>query len=350
MQPSRLPDHPWQKIAMDFWGPLPTGGHVLVVIDEYSRFVEIEFVNSTSSGAVLPHIDRIFATHGFPETVKTDGGPPFNGHEYKRYMQWAGIKATIVSPEDPEANGLAENFMKSIKKVCHTSRIEGKCFKQEIFKFLRQYRSTNHSSTGKAPAELLFGRKIRTKLPELVVPTPHNTETRERHDTAKQKQKLYKDNKSYVKPHNINVGDRVLILQKESKLNSRYDPLPYKVTLVQGTQITAVRGEQIRRRDAKMFKKIRQRTPETHTLPDRSEEFNYTQSELQECNIPPIQQQEQSLQTTPTETPSETPQTCPLIPRTRQYNYPNGHLEPNIDIALQRCQRQRNKTERYSAA
>ena len=29
------------------------------------------------------------------------------------------------------------------------------------------YRSTPHSTTGLSPAELLFGRKIRTKLPQL---------------------------------------------------------------------------------------------------------------------------------------------------------------------------------------
>ena len=33
--------------------------------------------------------------------------------------------------------------------------------------FLMMYRSTPHSTTGVSPAELLFGRKIRTKLPQL---------------------------------------------------------------------------------------------------------------------------------------------------------------------------------------
>ena len=60
---------------MDFWGPLPSGEHILVVIDEYSCYPEIEFVSSIGAKAVIPHIDKIFATHGFPEQVKTDGGP-----------------------------------------------------------------------------------------------------------------------------------------------------------------------------------------------------------------------------------------------------------------------------------
>ena len=78
LKPSPLPDRPWQKIAMDFWGPLPSGQYLLVMIDEYTRYPEVEFVHSTSAEAVIPHIDKVFSTHGFPEQVKTDGGPPFN--------------------------------------------------------------------------------------------------------------------------------------------------------------------------------------------------------------------------------------------------------------------------------
>ena len=108
---------------MDFWGPLPSGEHLLVMIDKYSRYPEVEIVHSTSADAVIPHINKVFTTHGFPEQVLTDGGPPFNGtssHTYYQYMKWAGVNSRRVAPEDPEANGLAENCMKVIKKKCGT--------------------------------------------------------------------------------------------------------------------------------------------------------------------------------------------------------------------------------------
>ena len=95
----------------------------MVVIDKFSRYPEVEIVKSTAAKLVLPCIDKIFATHGFPESLKTDGGPPFNGndsHSFQTYMKWAGVKHKKVSPEDPEANGLAENFMKNLKKKCGT--------------------------------------------------------------------------------------------------------------------------------------------------------------------------------------------------------------------------------------
>jgi hypothetical protein len=173
LRPTVLPERPWQIIDMDFWGPLPNGDYLLVMIDEYSRYPEVEFVSGTSARVVVPHIDRVFSTHGFPDKVKTDGGPPFNGsdsHEYQMYMRWAGVKTMVVSPEDPEANGLAENFMKVLSKVWHIARIEGKAYKQEIYRFLRQYRATPHSVTQKPPAEALFTRSYHVRLPEYQEP------------------------------------------------------------------------------------------------------------------------------------------------------------------------------------
>ena len=79
LKPSPLPERPWQKIAMDFLGPLPSGQYLLVMIDEYTRYPEVDFVHSTSAEAVIPHIVKVFSTHGFPEQVKTDGGSPSNG-------------------------------------------------------------------------------------------------------------------------------------------------------------------------------------------------------------------------------------------------------------------------------
>ncbi len=73
LKPTPLPDRPWQRVDMDFWGPMPNGEYLLVIIDEYSHYPEVEFVRSTSAEAVIPYFDRVFSAHGFPEIAKTDG-------------------------------------------------------------------------------------------------------------------------------------------------------------------------------------------------------------------------------------------------------------------------------------
>jgi len=266
LQPTTLPERPWAKIDMDFWGPTPSGEHLLLMIDEYSRYPVVEFVRSTSADAVVPHIDKVFSTHGFPDRVKTDGGPPFNGtgsHGYYQYMKWAGVESRCVTPEDPEANGLAENFMKNVKKIWHSAIVEKKNPRQELYKFLRNYRSTPHSSTGKSPAEALFNREIKTRLPQIMKPTDDQA-IRDKDAAAKAMQKFHKDANKTVRPHNIKVGDAVLIQRKQTKSKSRYDPDPFRVSEVRGTQITATRDHTVRTRDAQKFKKIQVANPKTY--------------------------------------------------------------------------------------
>ena len=75
---------------------------------------------------------------------------------------------------------------------------------------------------------------------------------------AKERQKRYKDDKKYVQPHSIKVGDKVLLERKVTKTQTPYDPAHYTVTSTHGTQITGRRGEvEEKTRDAQKWKKVR---------------------------------------------------------------------------------------------
>ena len=61
----------------------------------------------------------------------------------------------------------AERFMPNLEKCVRTAVVEGKNWKQELYKFLRQYRATPHTTTNVSPNEALNGRKLKTTLPEV---------------------------------------------------------------------------------------------------------------------------------------------------------------------------------------
>ena len=107
---------PWHTIHLDLCGPFPTGEYVLVAIDAYSRFPEVEVIHSTSAKATILKLERIFSTHGLPEIIKSDNGPPFTSTEFKTYMQEKGIQHQRITPLWPQANSEAEDFMKPMKK------------------------------------------------------------------------------------------------------------------------------------------------------------------------------------------------------------------------------------------
>ena len=163
-------------LAMDFLGPFPSGDYLLVVIDEYSCFPEVEIVKSTSAKSVILRLDTIFARQGIPDELKTDNGPPLNGVEFSNFVKHLGFHHRKVQPLWPRADGEAERFMPNLKRRVQTAVVEGKNWKQELYKFLRQYRATPHTTTNVSPSEALNGRKLKITLPE-VSPTPARKHT-----------------------------------------------------------------------------------------------------------------------------------------------------------------------------
>ena len=164
---TQMPKSQWEVLNIDFYGPLPTGEYLLVVIDRYSRFPEAEIVSSTNAPVIIPRLDKIFEVHGIPAILRSDNGPPFNGEEYSRYLQTLGIKAEWSTPKWPQGNATVERFMQPLGKALKTAKLDGRPWRQELQRFLLHYRTTPNSTTGVPPAELLFNRTVRGKLPVL---------------------------------------------------------------------------------------------------------------------------------------------------------------------------------------
>ena len=55
-----------------------------------------------------------------------------------------------------------ENFNKTLGKAIKVAAFENKNWKQEMHKFLRNYRATPHCATKIAPAKALFDENIKT--------------------------------------------------------------------------------------------------------------------------------------------------------------------------------------------
>ena len=161
------------------------------------------------------------------------------------------------------ANGLAETFMRSLKKVIQTSVVEKSNCKQQLHRFLRSYRANPHKTTGFAPATLMFnGTKYKTRLPtKKRQPRAFHEEVKQVDEKSKEAMKRYADDKRYVKVSDIKEGDAVLVKQqKRNKLTHAYDPQPYQVmALMQsnGSKIKATRNDHQITRHVNHFKRLK---------------------------------------------------------------------------------------------
>ena len=224
-----MPKGPWEKIHIDFYGPLPSGDYLLVVIDRYSRFPEVEIVRSTKASVVIPKLDKIFSVHGIPETVKTDNGQPFSSNDFDRYLKTLGIVYEPSTPCWPQANGEVEHFNQPLGKALQTAVAEGKVWRQELYRFLLQYRTTPHSTTKVVSCELMFNRSVRGKLPSLEKKRVLNKDKEALENELKSQSynKEYADKQRHAKESTIEIGDTVLVKQiRQNKLTTRFKNTP----------------------------------------------------------------------------------------------------------------------------
>ena len=75
-----LPSRPWEKLGIDLC--LYGGQNYLVMVDYYSRWIEVLHVKSTTAECVAKMKD-VFARFGFPEEIVYDNGPQFASSEFR---------------------------------------------------------------------------------------------------------------------------------------------------------------------------------------------------------------------------------------------------------------------------
>uniref|UniRef100_A0AAV2MLX7 Gypsy retrotransposon integrase-like protein 1 n=1 Tax=Knipowitschia caucasica TaxID=637954 RepID=A0AAV2MLX7_KNICA len=216
LRPTALPDGPWQDLATDLLGPLPTGHSILVVVDYYSRYYEYEIMRSTTAEKVIDSLENIFSRHGLPVSIRSDCGPQFLSTQFQDFCKENGIQHVKTTPKWAQANGEVERQNASIMKRIRIAHAEGLDWQKELRKYVTVYRSIEHSTTGRSPAELLFNRKLRGKLPDISTPRI-DIEARDTDAENKGKYAEYADQRRGAKPSPVQVGDEVLLKQDKVK-------------------------------------------------------------------------------------------------------------------------------------
>lgn len=94
--PTPLPERPWQKLGTDLFDW--KGNKYLLVVDYFSRFIEISRLTGETCSEVVKHMKSIFARHGIPEQVTSDNGPQFSAREFTNFSKSYGFSHSTSTP------------------------------------------------------------------------------------------------------------------------------------------------------------------------------------------------------------------------------------------------------------
>ena len=152
--------------------------------------------------------------------------------EMEEYLNEMGIEHRLTTPLWPRANGEVERQNRSLLKAMRVSHAEKRDWRLELNKYLLAYRSILHMTTGQSQAELLFGKKLSTKLPEVAdleeSEDPGYQQARDRDAEKKQVGADHADKRYQAAEKCIQEGDFVLLEKKKE---------PYQVTARHGDQV-----------------------------------------------------------------------------------------------------------------
>ena len=82
-----------------------------------ARWPEVILLKKTDASHVTRAMEGIFQTHGIPESVRSDSGPPFSSADFEGFLDYLGIVHLKGIPYWPQSNGEVERCNKNLLKI-----------------------------------------------------------------------------------------------------------------------------------------------------------------------------------------------------------------------------------------
>ena len=127
----------------------------------YSNFPFVQKLSKLHTSSITKVLTDWFNTFGWPERLRSDNGPQFRT-EFQQFCTENFILHENSSPYNPQSNGLSESAVKQMKFLLKKTNEKFSVFSSSLLEF----RNTPNVS-GKSPAQMFFGRRLRGKLPHL---------------------------------------------------------------------------------------------------------------------------------------------------------------------------------------
>lgn len=232
-------------------------------MDSFTKFVFIRPVRNTKSVNTIRVLQDIFYTFRNPDRIISDRGTAFTSHSFKKNCLDNGIKHILNAVASPRSNGQVERYNRTILSSLTAQNLnrDERDWDVSVGKVQWGLNNTCQKTTGRAPAEIMFGTcmnaEIDPKLNEIRRNTRDNIDltdirkvVKDKIDMGQKKQKEYYD-KNRRPARQYSEGELVKITKTTFNSDGKSKKLlpsfigPYRVVEILGNdryRVAAVPG------------------------------------------------------------------------------------------------------------
>ena len=181
--------HTMECLNIDFVGPYPDKGYVLVIIDTFTRWIELYPSVDATAKSALEGLLQHFGRYGCPRLIRSDRGPHFANELIKGFLKATGVPHNLTLAYSSEENAIVERSNKEVNRHIIAYTFDNDTVQQyrQALPFVQRIMNASHSQRTKvAPADLLFGNQIQldrgillpfSETPEDLTPLPQRVAT-----------------------------------------------------------------------------------------------------------------------------------------------------------------------------
>ncbi|KAG9458214.1 hypothetical protein H6P81_002722 [Aristolochia fimbriata] len=158
---------PLEAWGMDIIGPISPKSdsdrqYILAATDYFSKWAEASAYLEVKATTVVDFIrTQIIYRYGVPRYIMTDNGTPFKNKVMDHFCEKFRIQQRTSTAYNPEANGLAEAFNKTLCKILKkTIDANKRSWDEKLGEALWAYKTSFRTPTQSSPYSLVYGTEV----------------------------------------------------------------------------------------------------------------------------------------------------------------------------------------------
>ncbi|PIK44525.1 Retrovirus-related Pol polyprotein from transposon [Apostichopus japonicus] len=177
--------------------------------DYFSKWVEVAAIPNQEAVTIAKIlIERFICRFGIPDEIHSDQGRQFESKVFQKTCELLRIRKTRTTPYHPQSDGMVERFNRTLETMLSMVVAPNQKDWDTWLPYASlAYNTAVHESTGFSPAELMFGRAVRTPL-DIILPEMEEEEGVEYPDFVEELRSRIKEMHKQARDNLASAGAR----------------------------------------------------------------------------------------------------------------------------------------------